>query len=90
MGRKVLPILVICVLCSCFAALWAGERGGMKKEELKARLGDPDVVVIDVRAPLAWNRSSKKIAGALREDPMDVDGWIVKYPRGKTYVFYCT
>ena len=58
-------------------------------EELKAKLGDPDVVVLDVRPPGQWERSDQKIAGAVREDHLDVEGWAGKYPHDKTLVLYC-
>jgi len=62
----------------------------MTKEELKAQLGNPDVVIIDVRVGGSWNGSEYKIKGAVREDPEDVSPWIEKYPKDKTLVFYCS
>ncbi len=59
------------------------------KEELKARLDNPDVIIIDVRIGRDWNDSTLKIKGALREDPRDVSSWMNKYSRDKTIVFYC-
>ncbi len=59
------------------------------KEELKARLSDPSLVVIDVRANADWAGSSMKIKGAIREDPRKVNAWMDKYPKDKTLVFYC-
>jgi rhodanese-related sulfurtransferase len=61
----------------------------MAKEELKARLGSPDLVLIDVRAGKDWKESDYKIAGAIRENPQEVDKWGEKYPKGKTLVLYC-
>jgi hypothetical protein len=63
----------------------------MTKEGLRAMLDDPDVVVIDVRHVQDWNSSSSKIKGAVREDPeKDVKSWGEKYPKDKTFVFYCS
>jgi len=59
------------------------------KEELKSRLGDRDVVILDVRRSGDWKASSSKIQGAVREDPADVDSWAAKYPKEKTLVLYC-
>ncbi len=63
----------------------------MTKEELKPLLGNPDVVVLDVRLPGEWKRASLKIQGAMREDPeKDYKAWASKYPKDKTLVFYCS
>ena len=36
-----------------------------------------------------WNKSELKIKGAVREELSTISGWIDKYPKGKTLVFYC-
>jgi rhodanese-related sulfurtransferase len=82
------------------AILWAGtaliatckaaEPPTMTKEELKGMLGDPEVVVVDVRAGSSWTDSTTKIKGAVREDPKAVQSWFQKYPKDKTLVFYCS
>ena len=66
------------------------------KEQLKSMLGDPNVIVIDVRIGRHWKESDSKIKGALREDPgaqapkiTEADAWMGKYPTDKTIVFYC-
>ena len=41
----------------------------MEKEQLKAQLGNPDVVVLDVRAFTDWVMTKEKIKGAVRENP---------------------
>jgi hypothetical protein len=61
----------------------------MTIDELKARLGGADLVVIDVRAERDWKESDLKIAGAVREDPTAPDKWAGKYPVAKTVVLYC-
>ncbi len=60
----------------------------ISKEELKAMLGKPEVVVIDVRT--LWDRkmSLKQIKGAVREDPGAVKSWAKKYSKAKTIVLY--
>jgi hypothetical protein len=59
------------------------------KEELKAKLGDPAVTVIDVRYKANWKKSGQKIAGAVREDPNEVGSWAGKYKKDRMLVFYC-
>ena len=58
-------------------------------EELNAKLGNPDVIIIDVRRSGHWKGSDQKITGAVREDPKDVEGWAGNYAHGKTLVLYC-
>ena len=58
-------------------------------EDLNAKLGDPDVIVLDVRPAGQWERSDQKIAGAVREDHLDVEGWAGKYPHDKILILYC-
>jgi rhodanese-related sulfurtransferase len=61
----------------------------MTKEELKPLMGDPNVVIIDVRLVDEWKNSESKIKGAVREDPeKTIRDWADKYPKDKTFVFY--
>ncbi len=62
----------------------------MTKDELKALIGKPDVIVIDVRTDAGWKESILKIKGAVREDSDHVASWMDKYPKDKTLVFYCS
>lgn len=61
----------------------------MTTEDLKARLGDADLMVIDVRTEGDWKESNLKIAGAVREDPTALETWAGKYSMEKTLVLYC-
>jgi rhodanese-related sulfurtransferase len=62
----------------------------MSKEELKSMLGNPEVIIIDVRAGGDWDKSKEKIKGAVREDPnKKAKSWAEKYSKDKTIVFYC-
>jgi rhodanese-related sulfurtransferase len=59
------------------------------KDELNADLSNPDIIILDVRAPMNWLFSTSKIKGAIREDPRDVKAWESKYPKDKKLVLYC-
>ena len=62
----------------------------MNKEELKAMLGKPELVVIDVRQAGDLAKSNLKIKGAVREDPKrEVKSWAGKYSKDKEIVLYC-
>ncbi len=64
----------------------------MTREELKASLllGNPDLMILDVRIGGEWGASREKIQGAIREDPEKVKNWADKYPKDKTLVLYCS
>jgi rhodanese-related sulfurtransferase len=61
----------------------------MSIEDLKAGLGSPDIMALDIRNGWSWNSSNMKIAGAIREDPREFSRWYDKYPKDKTLVLYC-
>ncbi|MBI5578306.1 MAG: hypothetical protein HY895_04065 [Deltaproteobacteria bacterium] len=67
----------------------AAEAPRMEKEQLKTQLGNPDVVVLDVRAFTDWAMTKEKIKGAVRENPRNLEDWSGKYPKDKTIVLYC-
>ncbi len=76
--------------CDSIGGKHAGEQvPRMSIEDLKARLGSPDLIILDVRLPGDWSASKTKIAGAIREDPGKFDRWRGKYPKDKTLVLYC-
>jgi hypothetical protein len=58
------------------------------KENLKPMLGNPNVIILDVRLLDQWKEAELKIPGAIYEDPNEVDSWLEKYPKDKTLVFY--
>ena len=93
MRRTWLVVLLTFVAVVCLTGM--GEKPAadvaqrMTKEELKARLGNADLVIIDVRAERDWKESDLKIAGAVREDPTAPDKWARKYSVEKTVVLYC-
>ncbi len=70
--------------------VWAADVPRISKEELKLKLNDPEVVILDVRAAGDWDKSRTKIQGAVREDPnKSAKSWAEKYSQDKTIVLYC-
>lgn len=69
--------------------LQSGDVPRMTKEELKALMGNPDIIIVDVRYGKDWTDSDSKIQGAVREDPGAIQSWANKYSKDKTLVFYC-
>jgi len=60
----------------------------MSKEELKSRLEDPFLIILDVRRPRDWKKSGKKIKGAVQENPYKFDNWYARYPKAMTILLY--
>lgn len=58
-------------------------------DDLKSRLNDPSLVLIDVRSDGDWDDSRAKIKGAVRERPETVSDWASTYSKDKTIVLYC-
>jgi len=98
MKRIFLPVIIMlfaCVVISAYARTGGGKRPGafpdvprIEKEELKSLLGNPDVIILDVRPKEQYLLSDKKIAGALHEDPEAVSSWAGKYSKDKRLVIY--
>jgi len=82
-------IMVFAVVVFLAMPAVAQEVKRMSIEELKGMLGNPDLVVVDVRRDGDWKSSKVKIKGAVREDQEKIETWMSKYPKDKTLVFYC-
>ena len=89
-GSFGLYVFVLLVTLSWAASLFGADVPRITKEELRGMIGNPNVIIVDVRTDAGWNESKSKIKGAVREDPTQVTSWIEKYPPGKTFVFYCS
>jgi rhodanese-related sulfurtransferase len=70
------------------AATIASEVTRISTEELKAMLGNPDVVVLDVDRKGNWEDRDRKIPGAVRQNPKEIESWSHKYPNDRTIVLY--
>jgi rhodanese-related sulfurtransferase len=88
--RVTAAIVAVFVFQIMASAAVAAEAVRMDKDDLKALLGAPDVVIIDVRALTSWLLTREKIKGAVRENYRDFDGWVDKYSKDKTIVLYCS
>lgn len=58
-------------------------------DELKGRLDDPGIIVLDVRVEKDWQASEVKIRGAIRKNPKEVADWSGELDKTKAYVLYC-
>jgi hypothetical protein len=91
MRKKRLWVTVVAlslILLGAWTAL-AVDVPRMSKEALKEHLGDPEVIILDVRTGNDWKASEFKIKGALRVSSHNVDSWAARFDKDKTLVLYC-
>jgi rhodanese-related sulfurtransferase len=62
----------------------------ISSDELKSRLGESGLVILDARQLNEWIDAVQKIAGAQRVDPKDVASWAGNYAKDQVLVVYCT
>ncbi len=86
-----LVVLLLAAVFGCAAVVDKTRLGPpfMEPEELKARLGDPSLAIIDVRADLDEEGGPGRIQGAVLEIYNEVANWAPKYPQDQTIVVYC-
>ena len=82
-------LIILFMIGGCTTLAKSTDAPRMTKEELKANLDSPNLIIIDVRRGTDWTGSDLKIKGAVREDPEAAESWANKYPKDKTLVFYC-
>lgn len=83
-----LGVLIMVVGCT-YAQNNTKEVPRIQKDEIKAKLGSPALVLLDVRRQKDWEASDEKIVGAMRMDPETVDTWAATLPKDKEIVLYC-
>jgi rhodanese-related sulfurtransferase len=81
-------IVLALILLTCLGAK-ADDPNLMTREQLLPMIGNPQVIIIDVRTKYEWDGSASKIKGAVREEGMRFASWINKYPKEKVIVLYC-
>ena len=91
-GKRLLPIAVLFIFIisgelTPFAQ--SGDVPRMTKQALSGIMGNPDIIIIDVRSGTDWTDGDSKIKGAVREDPEAIQSWANKYAKDKSLVFYC-
>jgi hypothetical protein len=91
MKSRLLPLMIFIFLTvGVFTtSVLSADAPRMTQEELKGLLGNPDLIIVDVRFGRDWTGSDLKIKGAVREDPENIESWANKYAKDKTLVLYC-
>jgi rhodanese-related sulfurtransferase len=90
MVKRLVPVVLLVLIVIGCGISQATDAPMITAEQLSSLLGKADVVILDVRTPYDWLKSSSKIRGAVREDPIKFATWMSKYPREKTIVLYCS
>ncbi len=85
----VLVLLTLFMLVACDSIKGSQDVPRITKEELKGKLGSPEIELIDVRSGSDWERSSEKVLGAKRLDPLTFDTWADSLPKNKEIILYC-
>lgn len=84
-------MVLLCFLFMIFPVMCtAGDAPRISKEELKALLGSPNLVVLDVRTDYDSKENGKKIKGALRVDPNELKSWAPGLQKDRKIVLYCS
>jgi hypothetical protein len=58
-------------------------------DQLKERLGSSGLVLLDARTARDWDKSDRKIVGAVRVNPQSVGTWAGNYSKDQNIVLYC-
>jgi rhodanese-related sulfurtransferase len=87
MKKLVLGLIVAVLMIS--GTVSGDEVKLLDKDELKAMMGNPDLVVLDVRAGKDWSSSEFKIKDAVRLTNDTTEAVMKDISKDKTLVFYC-
>lgn len=86
---KKIAFIVVMLLLSGVTSVWAESVKKIDKDELKAMLDSPDLVLLDVRRGRDWSSSEFKITGAQRLGNDEIVSAINTISKDKTIVLYC-
>lgn len=82
-------IMALSLVLMVKGAAWAAKDTPLvDKDTLKSWLANPQVLIIDVRAGRSWEKSDRKIKGAIRQDPRDASKWAAGLAKEKKIVLY--
>lgn len=81
-------VLTMIILVIFTTTTIASEVTKISKEELKPILGNSDIIILDVDREGNWEGRNRKILGAVRENPKEIESWMTKYPKNKTLILY--
>ncbi len=89
MKNMLLIVAAVIFVCTGVLSASAADVPLMSKEELKANLGSPALLILDVRTRNQWETSQYKIPSAHWMPKEDIDMWAGNLPHDKTILVYC-
>jgi rhodanese-related sulfurtransferase len=87
--RMTLGLAFILLIAFTMPVYGAEDVPRISTEQLKDILGNPDLILLDVRTEKDWGESDRKIVGAVRVDPDDVSSWAGDYTEDQKIILYC-
>ena len=87
--RMTLGLAVMIFFVFTMPTYGAEDVSRISTEQLNDILDSPDLVILDVRTKKDWEKSDKKIIGAVRVDPDDVSSWAGDFSQEKNIILYC-
>lgn len=87
--RKLAMTAAVCALLLLSAATAFAEVASVTIDELKAKLGDPSVIIVDSRSGSDWRGSEFKIQGVVRGETVSVAEWAAELEKTKEIIVYC-
>ena len=82
-------VLAVFFLLTQLLPAFAADIQVMSKEQLKAKLGSSDMLILDARSETQWESSQFKIPGAHWIPKDNTDQWVASLPKNKTLLVYC-
>ncbi len=62
----------------------------ISKEELRPLLDARNLIILDVIREEDWKLTERKIEGAVRRPPEEVESWAEEYSKDQPLVLYCS
>jgi rhodanese-related sulfurtransferase len=87
--RMTLGLVFMLLIAFTMPVYGAEDVPRISTEQLKDILGNPDLILLDVRTEKEWGESDRKIVGAVRVDPDDVSSWAGEYTEDQKIILYC-
>ena len=87
-SRFVFHVVIMLTALLCATSFVASEAAvpRISIDELNMRLGESDLVILDVRQ----DQADEQIVGSERVNPGSVNQWAGNFPKDKVFVLYCT
>ena len=91
-SHRIKRILLFFFVFAGFSVFLSTQAFGQVKKitinQLLESLGDPQLLILDVRTTGSWQASDKKIKGAVRKNPKTFDSWANDLPKNKFLALY--